>query len=251
MPTVPADLAVVLAIHDEAPVLRELHRRLRTVLDSLAASRRFTSEIIAVDDGSGDGSLAILKELAGEDPTLHVIHLKRKGGQHEALIVGLSQNRSPRVVNIDADLQNPPEEIPRIVDALSDGYDHVATRRIRRFDPLWRRAGSRFANITSTMLTRLYTPVPLRDLGCTLRGYSGALVESMVRAASKSGAGRPFLSALALRFARKVCELDVEHAPRGHGKSRYGWLDLLRLYCRLLTTLARGRPYSWKANHAA
>jgi undecaprenyl-phosphate 4-deoxy-4-formamido-L-arabinose transferase len=235
----PASLAVVVPVCNEALILRELHERLRIVLDSLAASRGFTCEILAVDDGSSDGSSELLEDLARGDPSLRVLHRERRQGHHEALMAGFALCRSPMVVSIDADLQNPPEEIPRIVEALARGHDHVATRRIQRHDPLSRRMASRFANATSALLVRRYTSVPLHDMGCSFRGYSGKLVAAMVRAASEPGAGKPFVSALALRFSRDVCELDVEHVPRRNGRSRYRWRDLLDYYVRLLRTLSR------------
>jgi len=234
-------LAVVVPVFDEAPVLGELHRRLRASLDGLRAERGLSSEIVAVDDGSADGSGAILDGLARADPTLRVVHLPRNRGQHEAVLAGFARTRAPLVVSIDADLQNPPEEIPRLAAALLEGHDLVASRRVRRRDPLSRRAVSRLANLSIAVLTRRFTPVALHDVGCMLRGYSRDLVDAMVRAAAAPGAPPPFVPALALRFARMPCEIDVEHAPRTHGRSRYGWRGLIDLHVRLLSTLARGR----------
>jgi undecaprenyl-phosphate 4-deoxy-4-formamido-L-arabinose transferase len=236
----PVSLTVVVPVCNEALVLRELHGRLRTVLDSLEASRGIRCEIIAVDDGSRDGSSDMLEDLARADPSLRVVHREERQGHHEALMAGFALCRTPMIVSIDADLQNPPEEIPRIVEALSRGYDHVATRRIQRRDPLFRRMASRFANATSALLVRRYTAVPLHDMGCSFRGYSGTLAAAMVRAASEHRAVKPFVSALALRFSRNVCELDVEHVSRKNGRSRYRWRDLIDYYARLLRTLSLG-----------
>ncbi len=237
MSTVPA-LTVMAPVYNEAPVLRELHRRLRAVLDGLAVSG-VSSLILAVDDGSTDGSAGILDALAAGDPGLTVVHMGVRLGQHDALMKVMEGVRSPMVVTIDADLQNPPEEIPRLVRALQEGWDLVATRRIWRYDPESRRIASRLANASTAFLTRLYTRVPLHDMGCMLRGYSGRLVQAMAAAAGEPGAPAPFIPALALRHARTVIELDVAHAPRGHGRSRYTWVKLLDIYGRLIRTLGR------------
>ena len=233
-----ARLSVVVPVFNEAPALPELHRRLRAVLDALGTSRGIEGDIIAVDDGSRDGSPEVLEGIAVGDTALRVIRLDRNRGQHEALIEGFTRCRSPLVISMDADLQNPPEEIPRIVDALLEGYDLVATRRVHRRDPLSRRMAARLANATSALLSRRFTPVPLHDVGCMLRGYSGGLVRLIVRAASTPGARPPFVPALALRLARSVCEVDVRHDRRSHGRSRYRWPGLLDIYFRLLWTLA-------------
>jgi len=234
------DLTVVVPVFDEAPTLPELLGRLRRTLESLRAFRHLSTEIVAVDDGSTDGSGEILDAHAASDPSLRVLH-QRNRGQHEAVLAGFEMCRGRWIVSIDADLQNPPEEMPRIVEALVAGHDLVAARRIRRHDPLSRRLASRLANLTSATLARIYTRVPLHDIGCMLRGYSRDLVEAILRAAAEPGAPSPFVPALALRFARRPLEIDVEHSPRAHGRSRYGWLGLIDLHMRLLSTLSRGR----------
>ena len=235
------DLSIIVPVYNEAPVLQEFFLRMGNVLRELREARGLTSEVLAVDDGSTDGSLRILQDLAREDGSLRVLHLEANRGQHEAIIVGLSEARAPLLVTIDADLQNPPEEIPHLVASLLQGHDLVAARRIRRHDPLSRRIVSRLANWTSAALTRFYTRVPLHDVGCMLRGYRRELVDRMLEASREPGAPAPFIPALALRFTRNACEIDVEHAPRGHGRSRYNWVGLLGLHLRLLSTLARGR----------
>ncbi len=231
-------LSVVIPVFNEAPALPDLHRRLRAVLDALGASRGIEGDIIAVDDGSRDGSREILEGIAAGDPALRVIRLDRNRGQHEALIEGFARCDAPLVISMDADLQNPPEEIPRIVDALLEGNDLVATRRVNRRDPLSRRLAARLANATTALLSRRFTMVPLHDVGCMLRGYSGGLIRLIVRAASAPGARPPFVPALALRYARSVREVDVGHDRRSHGRSRYRWPGLLDIYFRLLSTLA-------------
>ena len=235
----PPDLTVIVPVFDEEPAIEELHLRLRRTLDSMARGLEISSEILAVNDGSRDGSLDILRRLAAGDRSLRIIELPGNRGQHEAVLAGFAAARSPLLVTIDADLQNPPEEIPRIVEALLAGHDLVATRRTRREDPLSRRFASSLANFTSAALTRLHTSVPLHDIGCMLRGYRGELVAEMLRVAAAPGAPAPFIPALAVRCARRVCEIDVEHARRSHGRSRYGWTGLLGLQARLVATLIK------------
>ncbi len=235
------DLSIIVPVFDEEPVLEELHRRLRHSLDSLEGVRKLSSEVLAVNDGSRDGSLAVLRRLAGDDPALRIIELPANRGQHEAVLAGFAASRAPFLVTIDADLQNPPEEIPRIVEALMAGSDLVATLRLRREDPLSRRVASSLANATTAALTRLHTSTPLHDIGCMLRGYRRELVDAMLAAAAAPRAPAPFVPALALRCARRISEIDVEHARRGHGRSRYGWLGLLGLQARLVSTLLKPR----------
>jgi len=212
---------------------------LRSALDALRDSRGLTAVIVAVNDGSTDRSAGILAELSATDPTLRVLDLERNRGQHEAVIAGFAASTASLVVTIDADLQNPPEEIPRIVERLLAGHDLVATRRVHREDSLARRVMSLAANWITATLSRAYNRVALHDIGCMLRGYRRELVEAMVASATEPGAPAPFIPALALRHARRVCEIAVAHAPRVYGQSRYGWLDLVRLQGRLIATLIR------------
>jgi len=235
----PIELTVVVPIYNEAPALPEFYGRLRSTLDGLQEREGISSEIIAIDDGSEDGSLQLLEDIARKDSALRLIRHESNRGQHEAIITGFADVRGALAITIDADLQNPPEEIPRLVEKLREGHDLVAARRLQRQDSISRRLASRLANATSSVLTRLYTRVPLHDMGCMLRGYSKKLVEDILRLAAEPGAAAPFIPALALRCAGRVCEIDVEHAPRSHGRSRYDWRGLLNLHYRLLATLAR------------
>ncbi len=232
-----ADLSVIAPVFNEERALPELHRRLRCVLDGLQAETGLRSEIVAINDGSEDGSLAILATLAREDPGLRVIDLGSNHGQHEAILVGFERTGSRFVVTIDSDLQNPPEEIPRVVRGLEEGYDLIATRRVRREDSLRRKLVSRLANASCALLTRAYTRAALHDIGCMLRGFRRGVVEEILAIARLPGAPPPFIPALALRSARRTKEIDVAHAPRPHGKSRYRLRDLLNLQVRLVATL--------------
>ncbi len=241
-----ADLSIVIPAHDEAQTLPALLRRLGAVLDSLEKSRGIRGEVVIVDDGSSDGSADVLRDAAGRDSRIRVITQARRRGQHEAIIAGFTRCAAPLVVSMDADLQNPPEEIPRIVDVLAGGADLVVTRRARRRDPPWRILSARFANATSSLLSRRIVMAPPRDIGCMLRGYSGELAARIVGEAGRAprrGRGFPLVTVLALRFAREMREIDVAHERRRHGRSRYRLPDLLALYARLLLALLAGNRH--------
>ncbi len=233
----PVDISVISPFFNEEASLPELHRRLRSVLDGLQAESGLRSEIVAINDGSEDGSLAAVERLAREDSSLRVIDLGSNRGQHEAILVGFAGTTSRFVVTIDSDLQNPPEEIPRIVRGLEEGFDLIATRRVRREDSLGRRFASRLANASCALLARAYGVAQLHDLGCMLRGYRRGVVDEILALARRPGAPPPFIPALALRSARRTKEIDVDHARRAHGKSSYGLKDLIDLQVRLVATL--------------
>lgn len=219
-------LSVVVPALNEARTLPALHARLRDVLERLGRPW----ELIVVDDGSTDGSFELLRRLRAEDPRVRVVRLGRNCGQHAAVLAGLGRARGDVVVTLDADLQNPPEEIPRLLARLEEGYELVAGYRLHRHD-------SRSRRLLSWLLNRWtrWWLGPGRDWGCMLRAYRRPLVERML-----AGAGEPcFVPVLAGRLARSATEVAVSHAPRAAGRSRYGPARLLRLGLALLRT-ARG-----------
>lgn len=225
---------------NESAALTELHDRLDAVLSALETREGISSEILAVNDGSGDGTRERLDAISSRNSRFRVLHLPRNLGQHEAVLEGFAATHSPLVVTLDADLQNPPEEIPRVVAALRAGHDLVATRRVSREDSLGRRVVSRIANASTQFLLRAYTTVPIHDIGCMLRGYRREVVDRVVANARRPGSPAPFIPALSLSVAHNVCEIPVEHSRRLHGKSRYGLRGLARLHTRLLVTLLQG-----------
>ena len=216
-------LSVVIPVYDEAPSLVDLHHRLTLALKGIAQ----TYEVIFVDDGSRDGSADVLRALHAQDPAIRVIRFNRNYGQHAAVLAGMERARGDVVVTLDADLQNPPEEIPRLLEALTDGVDVVGGRRVSRHDSWARRAASWVVN----RVTSAVVGVRQRDYGCMLRAYRRPVVDQILASPGVS----QFIPALAAGFAASVAEIPIGHAARRHGRSRYGFFRLLRLNFDLLT----------------
>lgn len=223
-------LAVVIPVLDEQESIRGLVDRCVAACDPLG--RRY--EIILVDDGSTDDSVVRMRDRERAHPgRVKVVVLGRNHGQHVAVMRGFREatagTGADAVVTIDADLQNPPEEIPRIVRALDDGHDVVGTVRVDRRDTVLRRIPSALTNF----IVRRTTGVRMSDCGCMLRGYRRPIVEAML---AWTGRGT-FIPVLANRFARHATEIRVRHDARAEGASRYGLLKLLRLQADLLRTV--------------
>jgi undecaprenyl-phosphate 4-deoxy-4-formamido-L-arabinose transferase len=219
-----ATVSVVVPVYNEEENLPILHERLSNVLSKLGR----TWEVVYVDDGSSDGSLAWLQELAAREPRVQVVELSRNFGQHPAILAGFSVARGDIVVTLDADLQNPPEEIPKLIETLEQGnFDVVGGWRTGRHDPWVRQLASRLVNT----MTRLAIGSPIHDHGCMLRAYRRAVVEEIVACDERSS----FIPALAQALAKRSTEIPVAHAARLHGTSKYSILNLLRLTFDLLT----------------
>jgi hypothetical protein len=185
-------------------------------------------ELVFVDDGSRDGSLEILKEAARSRPDrIRVLELARNFGQHQALLAAFQHVDGDVVVTLDADLQNPPEEIPKLLDKFVQGFDVVGGVRQGRQDTLFRRMASGAVNRVTAVITRM----KLTDFGCMLRAYSRDVVEEINRCHEAS----TFIPALAQSFARRPAEVPVAHAPRRHGTSAYSLYRLIRLNFDLMT----------------
>jgi undecaprenyl-phosphate 4-deoxy-4-formamido-L-arabinose transferase len=221
--TAGADLSVVIPVFNEARTLVDLHERLVAVLKDIGRPW----EIVFVDDGSTDGTASILKALHAQDPAVRVVRFNRNYGQHTAVFAGLERARGDVVVTLDGDLQNPPEEIPRLLDRLAEGADVVGGWRTGRDDPRMRRWASSLVNRVTSRLVG----VPMHDYGCMLRAYRRSVVDQLVRCPETS----QFIPALANTLAGTVAEVPVAHAPRRDGQSKYGPLRLLRLLFDLLT----------------
>ena len=215
-------VSVVVPVFNEEASLRELHRRLRAVLDQISES----TEVVYVDDGSTDGSREVLEELGRDDPALILVELAHNAGQHGAVLAGFQVSRGKVVVTIDADLQNPPEEIPKLLAKVAEGYDVVGGVRQRRKDSWMRRATSGMVRAVSAR----GGPVAL-DYGCMLRAYRREIVQRVLRWREHS----LFIPALAVRFTKRVAEVPVAHAERQFGRSRYGVFRLMRLGFDFLT----------------
>ncbi|TMA35611.1 MAG: glycosyltransferase, partial [Deltaproteobacteria bacterium] len=216
-------LELVIPVYNEEATLPHLFERLDEDLAALAIPWR----AIFVDDGSRDGSWALLEAAARRDRRFTAIRLARNFGQHAAVFAGFSRCSADAVVTLDADLQNPPGEVPRLVEALDAGADVVGGWREQRHDSPFRRLASRAMN----WLISKATGVALRDYGCMLRAYRIEVVRLM----RDSGEISSFIPALAHCFTDRVTEIPVAHAERLAGQSRYSVLGLFSLLLDLLT----------------
>jgi undecaprenyl-phosphate 4-deoxy-4-formamido-L-arabinose transferase len=219
-------LSVVVPVFNEEENLPDLLERLTRSCSSLGKPY----EILLVNDGSRDRSLEILAEAARKDPRIVVIDFNRNYGQHAAIFAGFEHARGEIIVTLDADLQNPPEEIPRLVSKMEEGYDVVGTVRQNRRDTLFRRLASRLVN----RVTSKITGVTLSDYGCMLRAYRGEVVSVLCGSKEHS----TFIPVLADMFAGSVTEIPVAHAERKAGQSKYSLWKLIRLQFDLLTSFS-------------
>lgn len=217
-------ISIAIPIFNEEKNIPSLLSRLLPVMDSLDAPY----EVVLVDDGSRDGSLDLLKTAASQKPDrIRVIELSRNFGQHPALLAAFRFVSGEYVITLDADLQNPPEEIPNVVKKLSEGYDVVGGIRVNRQDTLFRKFASRIINHVTTSLTKMR----LEDYGCMLRGYSREIIDQINKCEENS----TFIPALGLLFARRPIEIPVAHAARAAGQSKYSLYRLIRLNFDLMT----------------
>ncbi|HEX6964983.1 MAG TPA: glycosyltransferase [Gemmatimonadaceae bacterium] len=217
-------VSIVIPVFNEEANLPRLIPRLFPVLDALDRP----SEVILVDDGSRDRSLAILKEFAEHHPhRIRVVELSRNFGQHPAILAGFTYATGDVIVTLDADLQNPPEEIPKLLALTDQGYDAVGGIRMRRKDTLFRRIASWMVSRVTTQITG----IRLTDYGCMLRAYSREVVDLI----NKCEENATFIPALAQTFSRRPAEVPVEHAARSAGESKYSLYRLFRLNFDLMT----------------
>lgn len=222
----PPELSLVIPVYNERENLPEL-------IDRCLAACRATGrafEIIFVDDGSRDGSRAMISEAADQRSEIVGILLNRNYGQHAAVFAGLEHSRGEIVVTLDADLQNPPEEIPNLVREMDRGVDVVGTVREDRRDSVFRRAASALVN----RMVRRTTGVMMHDYGCMLRAYRRPVVEAMRQCTERS----TFIPILANSFAGSTAEIPVRHARRENGNSKYSLLKLIALHFDLLTSMS-------------
>jgi undecaprenyl-phosphate 4-deoxy-4-formamido-L-arabinose transferase len=215
------DLTVVVTLFNEAGTVDELYRRTLTALEP--GPRTF--ELIFVDDGSTDGTFAALERLHSTDSRVRAVRFKRNFGQHPAMHAGLARARGDVVVTMDGDLQNAPEDIPRLVEAVEAGNDVASGRRRARKDPLGRSLPSRLIN----GMLRRFTGADISDFGCAFNAYRRGAVEPMLGSIGK----QKFTKALVLSSGASVVEVDVLHAPR-QGPSRYSPLRLTRTALHVL-----------------
>jgi undecaprenyl-phosphate 4-deoxy-4-formamido-L-arabinose transferase len=215
------DISVVVTLYNEAASLDELYRRTTATLEAL--DRPY--ELIFVDDGSTDATFAQLEKLHDGDPHVRAVRFKRNFGQHPAMHAGLARARGEIVVTMDGDLQNAPEDIPKLVAAVESGYDVASGRRAARRDSWGRTLPSRLIN----GMLRRFTGVQISDFGCAFNAYRRDAVTPMLGAIGK----QKFTKALVLSGGASVVEVDVAHAARV-GSSRYSPLRLTRLALHVL-----------------
>ncbi|MEI7064558.1 undecaprenyl-phosphate 4-deoxy-4-formamido-L-arabinose transferase [Dickeya chrysanthemi] len=219
-------VSVVIPVFNEQESLPELIRRTTTACEQLSQDY----EILLVDDGSSDNSAALLTE-AAQAPGSHVVAviLNRNYGQHSAIMAGFSHVSGDLVITLDADLQNPPEEIPRLVSTAEQGYDVVGTIRENRQDSWFRKTSSRMIN----HLIQRTTGKAMNDYGCMLRAYRRHIIEAMLHCHERS----TFIPILANTFARRTTEILVRHSEREFGDSKYSFMKLINLMYDLVTCL--------------
>ncbi|MFZ1639980.1 MAG: glycosyltransferase [Candidatus Contendobacter sp.] len=217
-------LSVIIPVYNEQETLPALFARLYPALDALGVPY----EVLFVNDGSRDRSAALLKDqfLVRPDVT-RVILFNANHGQHLAIMAGFEYCRGERVVTLDADLQNPPEEIGKLLAAMDQGHDYVGSIRETREDSWWRHAASRLMN----RLRERITHIKMTDQGCMLRAYSRAIVKAIVSTREVS----TYIPALAYTFAAHPTEVTVAHAERAAGESKYPLYKLIRLNFDLVT----------------
>ncbi len=215
--------SVVVPVYNEAGNLPELHTRLTAVMRALARPY----EIIFVDDGSTDQSVPIMRSLQDGDPHLVIICFQRNFGQHPAVIAGFNRAAGEVIITLDADLQNPPEEIPKLLAKLDEGYELVSGWRRRRKDPLARTLPSLVVNKMMGALTG----ISLKDYGCMLRAYRRQVVEYLKLFPERA----KFITALTSWLRVKICEVEVEQSTRRTGTSKYNYPKLIRMNFDLLT----------------
>jgi len=220
-------VSVVVPVYNEEAVLPSLFARLYPALDALGAGY----EVIFVDDGSTDRSAALLREQFQKRPdATRVILFNGNYGQHMAIVAGFERCRGERIVTLDADLQNPPEEIAKLLAKMDEGYDYVGGVRRERRDTVFRRGASRLMNALRERITR----IRMTDQGCMLRAYS----RDIVAAINSCREVNTFIPALAYTFAQRPTEIEVAHEERAAGESKYSLYKLVQLNFDLVTSFS-------------
>ena len=223
----PLYLSVVVPVFNEEDNLIHLYSRLKKTLDSLNSSY----EIIFIDDGSRDKSWNILEDFRNKDNLVKTFQFNRNYGQHTAILAVFELSKGDIIVTIDADLQNPPEEITKLLKEIEKGHDVVGGLRKKRKDPFFRKFISKLGN---KVLAKI-TGINLKDYGCMLRAYRREVVKRICDVNEFSSF---FIPALAYTYANNLIEIPVEHNERYEGKSKYNLLRLAKLNFDILTSFS-------------
>lgn len=218
------DISVVIPVYNEEGNLATLFARLCKAMDALGKSW----EVIFVNDGSKDASGALLRDYQKQRPdVVRIIDFNGNFGQHTAITAGFERAKGDTIVTLDADLQNPPEEIHKLIEKIDDGYDVVGAYRKTREDSLFRKYASKLVNFARDKMTS----IRMKDQGCMLRAYKRNVVEGIIQTNERS----LFIPALAYTLAANPTEVEVEHAERLAGESKYSVYKLIRLNFDLIT----------------
>ncbi len=218
------ELSVIIPVYNEEEGLATLFARLYPALDQL----KINYEIIFINDGSRDRSPAILREQFQARPDVtRVVLFNGNFGQHMAIMAGFEQSRGKRVVTLDADLQNPPEEIGKLLAKMDEGYDYIGSIRNQRQDSWWRHVASKAMNSLRERITR----IKMTDQGCMLRAYDRNIIDAI----NSCKEVNTFIPALAYTFSKNPAEVVVEHEERAVGESKYSLYSLIRLNFDLMT----------------
>lgn len=216
---------MVIPVYNEEENLSELIRR----TDAVCRELKTEVEVVLVDDGSSDRSAEMIRDIAEKNSFFVGVILTSNFGQHAAVTAGMKVAQGKYVVTLDADLQNPPEEVPKILEQLRAGYDVVGSIRENRQDTFFRKYASHLVNL---MVRKLCNGKTMTDYGCMLRGYSRSVVDAMLLC-NETG---KFIPMLAMVYARRSTEIYVKHAERAAGESKYSLLKLIALQYDLLTS---------------
>ena len=218
------EVSIVIPVYNEEDGLQALFDRLYPALDALKRSY----EVIFINDGSKDRSPAILREQFQKRPEVtRVVLFNGNFGQHKAILAGFAYSRGQRIITLDADLQNPPEDIANLLAKMDEGYDYVGSIRRQRNDSAWRHLASRAMNHLRERITR----IKMTDQGCMMRAYDRRIIDAINQCSEMN----TFIPALAYTFAQRPTEIIVGHEERAAGESKYSLYSLIRLNFDLMT----------------
>jgi len=216
-------ISVVIPLYNEEENVQELHSRLKSVLDTLGTEY----EILFIDDGSTDNTLKFLQEIQAGDSNVIVLSLRRNFGQTAAFAAGFDYSRGDIIITMDGDLQNDPKDIPKLIEQMKDN-DLVSGWRKKRKDPFLSR---RLPSIMANWLISKVTGVNLHDYGCSLKAYKRDVIKNL----KLYGEMHRFIPAVASWYGVRIAEVETEHHPRVHGKSKYGISRTMKVVLDLIT----------------